>query len=540
MEIERIRTSGFRKFESAFETHLYHKSYITGKNTSGKTNILYAIIWAFLGSNLTGDERVWLGNNKSENCFVELEFLDNNQENHILVRSKNKYDNKKNFILLDNKEIKQEELTRFYGDKKLFLSILNPSYFISKKPAEQKELIDKYLPQVNISSVYNKLDNCEKVLLEDIPTNITEYISDLREEKKLNEDKIKNLKGKIEYAENIANEIIQEKKIFEREEELSLAKQELIFLNSDKTIADKEEQMQVVKALEKELKEMEIEINHLSTKMADGKKKYLIIKNSVKSCCPICEQEIKDIAKENTIKKMKEELEEFFYKRSDLEKSLTDLKININTEKCKFYAIQDSIQDEDRMKEIELQINILEKEKREIEKFNSSIDFRIVNAEVAKKDIKKYKENINQHLINIQNIEKTIKIAQKLYINYIEEKMKDATKYLNSVAIKYYSVLKESGELKEDFVITYKGNDYKNLSKSESIDASIELSNMFNKISGVNLPIFIDDSESCADYNFIEQYSKSNQLLITQVKKGEELHVKNYESLEDEKYLQVA
>ena len=91
MEIKRIKTSAFRKFEGTFETKLYDVTSITGKNTSGKTNILYAIIWAFLGSNLTGDERVWLGNYKNDNCYVEIEFVDNNNAKHILVRSKNKY-----------------------------------------------------------------------------------------------------------------------------------------------------------------------------------------------------------------------------------------------------------------------------------------------------------------------------------------------------------------------------------------------------------------------------------------------------------------
>ena len=41
---------------------------------------------------------------------------------------------------------------------KIILSILNPNYFISKKPAEQKELLDKYLPEIDISIVYDKLD----------------------------------------------------------------------------------------------------------------------------------------------------------------------------------------------------------------------------------------------------------------------------------------------------------------------------------------------------------------------------------------------
>lgn len=64
MKITYIKTKGFRKFENEFETNLYDITTITGANTKGKTNILYAIVWAFLGTNLTGDDKVWLGNKK--------------------------------------------------------------------------------------------------------------------------------------------------------------------------------------------------------------------------------------------------------------------------------------------------------------------------------------------------------------------------------------------------------------------------------------------------------------------------------------------
>ena len=148
MEIKSIKTNGFRKFQDEFKTDLYSITKISGMNTSGKTNILYAIIWAFLGSNLTGDDKVWLGNNNMESCYVEINFIDNQEKEHTLVRNKNKYNNSKNFIMLDNRQVKQEDLVSFYNDKKLFLSILNPNYFINKKPAEQKELIDKYLGDV--------------------------------------------------------------------------------------------------------------------------------------------------------------------------------------------------------------------------------------------------------------------------------------------------------------------------------------------------------------------------------------------------------
>ena len=63
------------------------------------------------------------------------------------------------------------------------------------------------------------------------------------------------------------------------------------------------------------------------------------------------------------------------------------------------------------------------------------------------------------------------------------------------------------------------------LSRSETIATAIEFANMFNKISRVNLPLFIDDYESCADYNFIEEYSKDTQIIVSQVEKGHYLTI---------------
>ena len=131
MKFNYIKTVGFRKFKEEFETNLYDITDISGGNTKGKTNILYAIVWAFLGTNLTGDDKVWLGNKNSDNCYVELNFIDNNNEEHTLIRYKNKYDNKLNFISLDKMNINQEKLQKFYSDKKLFLSIINTNYFIN-------------------------------------------------------------------------------------------------------------------------------------------------------------------------------------------------------------------------------------------------------------------------------------------------------------------------------------------------------------------------------------------------------------------------
>ena len=116
-------------------------------------------------------------------------------------------------------------------------------------------------------------------------------------------------------------------------------------------------------------------------------------------------------------------------------------------------------------------------------------------------------------------------MAQKLYISYIEEKMKLAKQYLKDVDIKFYSVLKTTGEIKEDFIITYKNSPLSDLSRSETIATALEFANMFNKITGAKFPIFIDDYESCTDYDFINQYSEDTQLIISRVEKGNLLKI---------------
>ena len=173
MKITYLKTIGFRKFENEFETDLFDVTSITGGNAKGKTNILYAVIWGFLGCNLTGDDKVYIGNKNTDNCYVEIHFIDNLGVNHTLKRLKNKYNNKKNFLLLDEKQISQDELTSYYSDKKLFLSIVNSNYFISRSPADQKALLDKYLPEIDIKEIYNKLDKEEKSILEGCPKNVT-------------------------------------------------------------------------------------------------------------------------------------------------------------------------------------------------------------------------------------------------------------------------------------------------------------------------------------------------------------------------------
>lgn len=534
MKINYIKTIGFRKNKETFETNLYDITSITGGNTKGKTNILYAIIWGFLGTNLTGDEKEWLGNKNSDDCLVELHFTDNFNIPHILVRYKNKYDNSKNFIMLDGKTATQKDIQSFYGDKKLFLSILNPNYFTSKKPAEQKELLDKYLPEIDISIVYDKLDNTEKALLESCPKNILEFISELNENKRITETKIGNLQGKIEYAQNIINStVIEEEKTFEKAEELKFARMELSSLEAENTFT-KTRQENIVNDLNNQIADKEKQIQDLTTNMKAGKQKYLQLKAEPVSYCPTCKQVLNPEGKLITINNMRTELEIAFESKQKLDIELMDLKSKHATERCKLHALESksNLEREKHIGELRSQIQELEQEQLEIERFNSSILSQKNTIDGAENDISLFSSQIMECSKLLENIKETKDVAQKLYINYIEEKMKFATKHLKNVSIKYYKVSKEDGVIKEDFIILYNGNELKSISRSETIATSLELCNMLNKVAKTNFPLFIDDSESCADYNFIEDYSNGTQILIARVEKGKDLTISDYKSSE--------
>ena len=540
MKITYLKTNGFRKFEYTFETEIYDITEITGGNAKGKTTILYAIIWAFLGTNLTGDDKVWLGNKKCEGCYVELHFIDNAGNNHILIRYKNRYDSKMNFIMLDNKKIEQKDLQTFYKDKKLFLSILNLNYFLHKKPTEQKELIDNYLPEIDIQSVYNKLSDYEKSLLEGCPTNMVQYIQELNDNKKMYENQIKTVKGKIDYAQSIIDSTTIDKILtFEKDEELSLDRQQLSYLTTDKNSAIRTKQEKIVNELEKQKSTLEKQIDDLFSKMQEGKKKYLSIKNANDVCCPLCGQKLEEKGRLTTIINMKKDLEASYDKKVKLDKEFLIIKGKLAVEKAKLYSAQNVSNNEEypcQITTLKEKISHLKKKKMDIEKHNNIVTINQKNVMTSKEDITKFNIKIQELHGLIENIKKVKEVTQKLYINYLEEKMKYATKHLKNVRIQYYKVSKEDEILKEDFIILYKNNELKNLSRSETIATMLEIGNMLNKVANTNFPLFIDDSESCADFNFIEDYAKNTQILISRVQKGQELTISNY----NDKAMQIA
>lgn len=527
MKLLYMKLKGFRKYKELFEIKFNDETYIIGGNAKGKTTIAYAIVWAFLGTDLRGNDKRNLINKESNECFVELEFMDNEEKNHTLIRYKHLQCSKKNFISLDGNFIKQKDLEKFYIGKTLFLSAFNPNYFKELEPAEQKNIINQHLPEIRFEDVLKKLDKSEqdKIFIKD--GDVQKFIKDANIRIKDTEQKIIKKKGENEFAEKIIKEKIEAEKIFDKQEEIDLLLQEKEFLET-------ESKQKLKCKLEEEYTQKQAEITNFQTKLDkindEGRKKrieYNKILSDPLAMCPCCNQpmnmESKRIASENK----RQEMFKLADEQKEYKEKISQAQIEAVILKSKIYSLGNK-NNAVRIKEVDERLQLLENEKKEICDFNKMIELKKSNIEKTKKDVIKIISDLECLDEQLENYNLQIIIAKKLYCMIIQEKIKIAEQYMKNVRIQFYELIKSTGEIKDCFKITNNGEEITSLSKSQKFVTMLEMSNMLNKISGLNIPLLIDDSESYPDYNFkFEDYQ--SQLIIIKAKRNRVLKVSSSE-----------
>lgn len=273
--------------------------------------------------------------------------------------------------------------------------------------------------------------------------------------------------------------------------------------------------------------------------------KYNIEKNkleqvdSEKPICPSCRQEIKNSdAKEhlkhffinemNKLQEKADELKENAQKLAQEKNEKQELYDKFNTSEMK--AIQE---ERDCLK---ARIDTLLQEKNNI-LFNNQ-EFQIRNQRIKEAKAELYAcENAQKEILERIELNKMQKkIANKLKILVIEAQKEKIKQYLNKVDIEFSKVAKTTGEITECCNIQYEGRDFKKLSKSEQARACLELSNVFNNISGINAPIFFDDAESTTDIQEIP----GTQLIISLVIKYNKLEILyDYEDVLERKEISI-
>lgn len=386
------------------------------------------------------------------------------------------------------------------------------------------DLVRNILPIIDSEETFELLNEYEQQVIKEPIENLSSY-TDARNADidRLGKEYNKNI-GKIETLRSIALE--QEGCLLEftREQELKdlQEKYESISMNFDNS--NLEDLKRNIEGINRRLQEIiKEDLEKISEQYNRENKKLKQVENE-HPICPSCRQEIKDNEAGEHLKQFfQKEMNRFQEKANELKetaKKLAEEKKEKQAlyEKLSTYDMKELQTERDNIKE---KIDNLLKEKNDILFHNQEVQIKSKRVQEAKEVLNICEKAQKEILEKLELNKMQKKIANKLKILVIEAQKERIKKYLNKVDIEFSKVVKTTGEIVECCNIQYEGRDYKKLSKSQQARACLEISNVFNNISGINAPIFFDDAESTTDIQEIP----NTQLIISLVIKYNKLEI---------------
>ena len=562
-------------------------TFISGHNGTGKTTMAHAVCYVLYGVNYYGLQKIErIINEKANSVKVKLEFMDQDGEVHTLIRAR-KAD--KGTLLLDGYSVTNEEIEQNFCDKRLFLSMFNPSYLVETLGEKGRELVLKYLAPIAPETVIEKLPSFSAVLnnisfKENSPDLL---IQSFRDDIRRAEQQIDVLSGNIQSIK----------------ENSATAKQKLDALYADKRSTEAQIQKLELKQFEGiDVEELSFEKDLIMDKLSEGKntenserakleeklgavlnrkyesqftkpiaeakaeydsyvKQYNSLLERCKKVkvgmkCPTCFTEITESNIGSVQGEMKKSLKELLDLANGAAARGREAVELDNKSKATFE--QNKKDDAEKLKQ---QIAELEQGtakvdasslRRELEEVGHKITYgNLSEVEVSELndlkatlvgiaaeiktleemcDDKKIKDAINQQASFEEQIEQnTIKInAVKEYISKRTELMTASLKMPN-VTIRLEEVFRTTGEVKNVFKFDYKGRDYNTLSLSEKTLAGVEIAAMVRKICNIDCPICVDNTESIAAFNNVPM---PTQTILLRFVKGQELTVQSRNNLQ--------
>lgn len=521
MIIKSLTIKGFKGFENEYHIDFdENMTIIEGENFQGKTSIGEAICWTLLGCNLFGsDKTANLINKNSSSVYCELEFFDNEDKIHKLIRTKGK----ESFVILDGKRANVEMLCKYYGDKKIFLSIYNPYYFSSLEPKEQRELLRSILPNIDYKEAFEMLSEYEQKILVGPRVDINSFIKNARDDIKVMDKEKTKLEGQLQYAQIDAATDIGEEKIFSKEYVLQNLEREyeniLKSISGDTT----EEMTHKLEEIDKMINKYSIELDKLRENFKNTKNIIQSIESD-KSVCPVCNNLITDSEKSKEILRLQNKnIEQITSEGKIIEKEISSLKAQRAMLDIKCNSLNPNEKKDEILKKIRDKIASLKLEKDEIQRYNYEVKNNIKLVERANENIKTFEKKINEIEESQKELKEQILVATSLNNLIIKKQIDIVSEFLDKVFIVFSKVDESTGEIKDDYKIYYEGKEFNVLSLSEKIRATLEISNLINKIVELKIPTFIDNSESITHYN----KKFDNQIILSKVVKNKELSINN-------------
>ncbi len=535
-----VKMEGFKSFVQAKEFRFGETSYIWGANGQGKTTIADAIAYAFCGGSFWGERSTErLMSKGAKQMCVEVDFVDGDGEVYPLIRRKS---GTTTSITLNGNTMTQINLVNIFTDKDIFLSIINPLYFIEKVANDGREFLQKLLPPVSQEDILATLsEQTRDLLAKESLLEPEYYIKNKRAELKEADEQITYLSGQLALLEEqLESNSVTKNKLAaaikgKKEKIATVMKKQYEGIDIEATkqeyeAAKKSSSADETLALEKKRIEIQnrVYISKFSAEIAKTEAEY---KSTVSEYnrlykqatgirpgvpCPTCTHALTD-AEFNSVKtditkqlnalkakgtnlksqladlvKLDEQAKEQFlqYQQDDLKK----VEVEIKTVKAKTDADIDRLRDIIRFGNFsESQVNSLEGMKAEL--FADESDLKAMQSDdELRKAIESVKLQIKDNDAKKQFIQYLITAANEYAVKRAEIMLTPLK--MNKAAIKLFEEVKTTGEIKDTFKFTYDGKDYRWLSTSERIKAGLEVADLLKRLTGLMYPTFVDNAES--------------------------------------------
>lgn len=584
MKINGITFTNFRNHKSPEHYDFGDISYITGHNGTGKTTMAHGVAYALYGVNYYGEQKIdRLMNENSAGTQVQLDFTDQNGKAHTLIRNRN---GDKTALLLDSYTIRQTDIDRMLCDKETFLSMFNPLYLTERLGEKGRGLILKHLQPVSSKTVLEQLSQGYREYLNGIDLNNSApdaLMKDYREVIRQTETQATVLQGHIESMEEAQKTAEEKLTALYKEKAEAEAKKKVL---TDKQFAGIEREDLAIQRdmlLSKLSAETGAEDNAaalLRAKLEETRRKVYVPKYAQPQAENVAE--IKALsgrynALAERIKGLKAGTRCPTCLTHITEQNLPDVRNGMMAELKTMAAHGHELMDQGR------EIAELEAKSQAVFEQFKAEDLQKITDELAqledKQNTASSRSELRSTLEQIEEMQKYGNLDETEYsaltclsaeltgieaqIQAIEEmadeqRLKNAytereiykeqiLKYQNilgalgefvckrteiavaglqmpNVKIKLFDVVRSTGEVVGVFKFTYKDRDYTTLSLSEKTLAGIEITAMLRKITGLDCPVCVDNTESIAAFNSV---SMPSQTLLLRFVKGQPLTVQS-------------
>lgn len=583
LQIVQLTVTGFGCFADERSWTFGRMTTVTGHNYQGKSTIADAVAYALTGAPFFGGRDLdRLQNEGSPFMRVELTVRVDDGKTHEIRRARQ---GGKTALSVDGTTTTQERFAERFGSRDLILSLLNPLYFAEVLGGDGRTLVEQYLPSVPHEAVMEKLSEHMRGILGDDRLEMPEvYLKEKRRElKELEKDRLV-LDGQMQQTENqrakLQGELAEKQALLshttaalaplvsrQESQDFTALDTEIARLSAqydavqdgqaDNRRAALQAELDAVREREftfpgtAQLRQMQGQLQALYGRYNDeaGRLQYL----QTQGVCPTCLRRIDSGSFP--------EIQSAFAKR--LQKIQTDgVALRQQSELLANQETQ-SRQEFDALKAGE--ITRLEQELAEAPADTAAQQRELIKAKIKELSAQRALGGLTadesqqyQTLFHEQGkLESEISQITKMLdslprgqqegldrlneeIRTLQDKITAAKAYqseraallfapvqMHKAGLKLYEPMKESGELRDVFKLTWDGRDYVRLSLSERMRCGLEVVELLSKLSGKRYPLFVDNTESFCDLGAAQH---DGQMILARVVPRQTLQVKSLDA----------